>query len=132
MDRIGAVRSSLDLEDAEVDFDVQELPTDTSGICRLSFRFESLMLRIAAVQWAASSKSDPEAADPHLDNLARIVASGFLNEYLWTHSRSPAWIWSPDPARLNAFRRWNAEASIGNLPPIPIEISHPRCADAEV
>ena len=127
IDRVGTVERSLGIEGAEAEFVMGEVPSGSGHVCRLTFRFESFLLNIVALSWRTSSSSEHQVADARLDALAQISEAGFLNEYLWTYARDPQWVWNPSNGRLQEFKKWAQAKLQGELPLVPIEISHSRC-----
>lgn len=65
--------------------------------------------------WEEHRLGNADLRDPYLDELARVRDAGFLDEYVVTYFRKPAWQ-VPAEVDVRAFRRWQRTNLKGHRP----------------
>ena len=83
-----------------------EYPKKVTGELIPTFK-EEVEGRFTALDMYKSliEKKDVDA-DSYWEDVKKVSAAGFLNEYVWTYFYRDAWAKTKKPAKLEKFRAW--------------------------
>jgi hypothetical protein len=84
-----------------------KLPLPESGPISSTFD-EEVEARTSATQiYQELKEKDKGLHDSYWETLSQIKSKGFMNAYVWTYLRHPAWSASQQPKDISAFQAWS-------------------------